>query len=120
MTRPRTYRHDVRCPDCGSNWMRKDGHIRGKQAYSCGDCARRYQPDASYRRPSATLKAQAIELYTEGSSLSATGRVLGYSATAVQGWVKRGSQRAEALARASGAAGEWCGGTPCGSGGLLR
>ena len=23
MARSRVYRHDVRCPDCGSNWMRK-------------------------------------------------------------------------------------------------
>ena len=26
----RVYRHDVRCPDCGSNWMRKDGLSSGK------------------------------------------------------------------------------------------
>ena len=24
MARGRVYRHDVRCPHCGSNWMRKD------------------------------------------------------------------------------------------------
>ena len=23
MVRSRVYRHDVRCPDCGSNWMRQ-------------------------------------------------------------------------------------------------
>ena len=34
MARARVYRHDVRCPDCGSNWMRKDGFSNGKQAYS--------------------------------------------------------------------------------------
>ncbi len=37
MARERTYRHDIRCPDCGSNWMRKDGLSRGKQSYRCGD-----------------------------------------------------------------------------------
>ena len=25
MVRARAYRHDVRCPNCGSNWMRKYG-----------------------------------------------------------------------------------------------
>ena len=93
MVRARTYRHDVRCPECGSNWMRKNGHIRGQQAYSCGDCARRYLPDVAYRRPSAALREQAIQMYTEGSSLSAIGRVLGYSATSVQRWVKKGGSK---------------------------
>ncbi len=28
MVRLRAYRHDVRCPDCGSNWMAKAGHSK--------------------------------------------------------------------------------------------
>ncbi len=93
MARERTYRHDIRCPDCGSNWMRKNGLARGKQSYRCGDCGRRYLPDAAYHRPSAAIKAQGVEMYLEGSSLSAVGRVFGYSATAVHGWVKKGGVR---------------------------
>ena len=33
MARSRVYRHDVRCSDCGSNWMRRDGCTNGKQAF---------------------------------------------------------------------------------------
>ncbi len=29
----RDYRHDLRCPHCGSNWMPKYGTSRGKQTY---------------------------------------------------------------------------------------
>ena len=90
MARSRVYRHDVRCPHCGSNWMRKDGHSRGQQLYRCGDCGRRHAPDGAYHRPSPDLKARYLEMYGEGSSLSAIGRRLGYSATAVQQWVKKG------------------------------
>ena len=93
MARSRVYRHDVRCPDCGSNWMRKDGFTNDKQAYSCGDCGRRYVPQGAYRRPGAAVKERGIAMYTEGSSLSAIGRVLGYSAAAVQGWVEKGGAR---------------------------
>ena len=25
MTRRRIYRHDIRCPECGSNWTRQNG-----------------------------------------------------------------------------------------------
>ena len=47
MARSRVYRHDVRCPDCGSNWMRRDGCSRnGHQIYKCGDCQRRHRPRA--------------------------------------------------------------------------
>ena len=33
MARARVYRLDVRCPGCGSNWMRKDGFSGGRPAY---------------------------------------------------------------------------------------
>ena len=90
MSRPRVYRHDVRCPNCGSNWMRKDGRMAGRQAYRCGDCQRRCVPGGAYSRPGPEVKKRALAMYAEGSSLSAIGRVLGYSAPAVLGWVKKG------------------------------
>ena len=93
MARARVYRHDVRCPDCGSNWMPKDGLSNGKQAYRCGQCRRRYVPEGAYRRPSAAVKERGIALYLDGSSLSAVGRALGYSVPAVQGWVKKRGAR---------------------------
>ena len=90
MARSRVYRHDVRCPDCGSNRMRKDGFSNGRQAYSCGDCRRRYLPGGACHWPGPAVKARAVEMSVEGSSLSAIGRVLEYSAPAVLGWVKKG------------------------------
>ena len=36
MARSRVYRHNVRCPDCCSNWMRMDGFSNGRPAYRCG------------------------------------------------------------------------------------
>ncbi len=40
MARARAYRHDVRCPDCGSNRMAKAGHSKDRQRFKCGDCGR--------------------------------------------------------------------------------
>ena len=90
MARARVYRHDVRCPGCGSNRMRKDGHKGEQQRYRCGDCRRRWQPGGAYRRPGLAVKEQALAMYVDGSSLSAIGRVLGYSTQAVSQWVKKG------------------------------
>ena len=50
MARSRVYRHHIRCPDCGSNRMRRDGFSNGRPAYSCDDCRRRYVPGGACRR----------------------------------------------------------------------
>ena len=47
-------------------------------------------PEGAYRRPGPEVKERALAMYTEGSSLSAIGRVLGYSVQAVSQWVKKG------------------------------
>ena len=93
MSRPRVYRHDIRCPDCVSNRMRKDGLNGNKQRYRCGDCRRRYVPGGAYRRPRPAVKEQAMAMYTDGSSLSTVSRVVGVSVQAVSNWVKQESAR---------------------------
>ena len=47
MARPRAYNHDIRCPECGSNWMPKNGTSKGRQVYRCGDCGRYYTHGAA-------------------------------------------------------------------------
>ena len=79
MARPRVYRHDVRCSECGSNRVPKDGAPKGRQVYHCGDCGRRAIPDAAYQHPSAADKECALAMYQEGSSLSAIARIFGVS-----------------------------------------
>ena len=95
MARLRVYRRQARCPECGSNWMPKDGHSKGRQVCHCGDCGRRYIPEAAYHRPGAADKERAMAMYREGSSLRAIGRIFGVSAQAVSVWCgsKRGARR---------------------------
>ena len=50
---PHVYRRHVRCPECISNWIPKDGASEGHQVYHCGDCGRRAIPDAACQRPGA-------------------------------------------------------------------
>ena len=64
MARERSYRHDIRCRHCGSNWMPKDGHTRGRQVYKRGDCKRKYTADAARPRfPEQTKAASGSDAH---------------------------------------------------------
>lgn len=91
MSDPRTYRDDVLCPYCGSNWMRKAGTRSGRQAYQCGDCNRRHTPDTGTRKVQLSKpqdRATAVKMYREGSSLREIGRALGFSYETVRLWMQ--------------------------------
>ena len=88
MAKARVYRHDALCPKCGSNWVKKDGHSRGKQQYKCNQCGKKRQEGAKHRFADER-KEQAVKMCAEGMSLSATARVMGASVTTVSKWVKK-------------------------------
>ena len=71
------YRHDLRCPHCGSNRMPKYDTSRGQQTRRCGDYHYRYTPWGNRHYYSGQVKSQALSMYLEASSRSATDRVLG-------------------------------------------
>jgi len=89
MARQRSYRHDMKCPYCGSNWLPKDGRSRGKQTYRCGDCRYRFTPDGNRSFHSQATIRRALDMYLECSSLSAVSRVMGVPLTTVHSWVKK-------------------------------
>ena len=93
MARERAYRHAIRCWRCGSNWMPKDGHTRGRQVHKCGDCKRKRTADAERPRFQEQVKLQAVQMRIEGGSISAA-RVVGASVPSVSGWVKKGGDSA--------------------------
>ena len=75
--RPRKYRHDVRCPECGSNWCVKNGHQKnGKQKFMCKDCGRSFIWKGEKNKHPEKVKEQALRMLGEGMSISAVLRVL--------------------------------------------
>ena len=89
MARARVYRHDLRCPHCGSNWTPKDGHSRGKQTYRCRDCHHRFTPEGNRHYFPEATRRQALDMYAEGTGITAAGRVLGVKPATVFSWVKK-------------------------------
>jgi len=85
----RAYRHDLRCPHCGSNWLPKYGRSRGRQSYRCGDCLYKFTPGGNRSYYSEATKRQAVEMYCEGSAIAAISRVLGVKSGTVGSWIKK-------------------------------
>ncbi len=94
MARSRVYRHDIRCPHCGSNWCIKYGRANGKQTYRCNDCFHRFMPDSKRHTFPERIKRQAIRMYCEGMSIRGIGRALGVHYSTVFKWIKKTSLRA--------------------------
>ena len=67
----------------------KDGHSRGKQTYCCRDCHHRFTPKGNRHYFSEALKRQALDMFAEGTGISATGRVLGVQPATVFSCVKK-------------------------------
>ena len=67
----------------------KDGHSRGKQTYRCRDCQHRFTPAGNRHYFPEALKRQALDLYAEGTGLTAIGRVLGVQTATVFSGVKK-------------------------------
>jgi len=88
--RPRKYRHDVRCPECGSNWCVKNGHQKnGKQKFMCKDCGRSFIWKGEKNKHPEKVKEQALRMLGEGMSISAVSRVLGIPEGTVSCWLYR-------------------------------
>ena len=54
-----------------------DSHSQGKQTYRCGDCRHRFTPGGNRHYYPEAVKRQAVDMYGEGTGITATGRVLG-------------------------------------------
>jgi transposase-like protein len=70
----------------------KDGHYRGKQTYRCRECQHRFTPDGNRHCFPEAVKRQALDMYAEGTGITATGRVLGVQPATAFSWVKKAPQ----------------------------
>lgn len=80
----------MQCPECGSNHIRKNGKMRGKQNHICVDCHRQfidvYAPPKGY---SEEVKTQCLKMYVNGMGFRGIERVTGVHHTTVINWVRQ-------------------------------
>jgi transposase-like protein len=98
----------------------KDGHPRGKQTYRCRGCHYRFIPDGNRHYFPEATKLQALDMYAEGTGITAAGRVLGVKSATIFSWVKKSPPGPEADGADDPAAGGAATGDGIGPGDFLR
>ena len=85
----------MRCPECGSERVVKNGKQLGKQTYLYKLCHRRFTPNATKVHRPSHEKRKAIELYMNGMSIRAIAKVLNAPYMTVWTWIKKEGEKAD-------------------------
>jgi transposase-like protein len=84
----------MKCPECHSTHIRKNGKRRGKQNHICVECHRQfvefYEPTKGY---SDEIKRECLKLYVNGMGFRGIERSKGVHHTTVITWVKQVGER---------------------------
>jgi transposase-like protein len=96
MGKKRVYRHDIKCPECGSNWVSKNGHqTNGKQKYRCNDCNRTFTENPERVYLTKDEKDKIISMFSEGNTQSAIARIMGKSYNTIHSLIYREGKKAK-------------------------
>lgn len=88
----------MKCPECQSSHIRKNGKKKGKQNHICVDCGRQFILNPNpHRGYSDDVRQICLRMYVNGNGFRAIERVTGVHHTTVIHWVKQtGSLLADA------------------------
>jgi transposase-like protein len=79
----------MKCPDCGSIKISKNGHRRGKQSYICNHCRRQFIESYDVLGYRESIKKRCLELYFSGMGFRAIERTTGVNHNTVINWVRQ-------------------------------
>lgn len=75
----------IKCPRCGNEEIWKAGKPNGKQQYQCKECRRKFIRELNYDEE---FKRKAIQIFYEGNSGRAVGRIMKINKSTVYNWIK--------------------------------
>ena len=79
----------TKCPECGSEQIKKNGIKRGKQNHICVKCGRQFvEHNGITRGYSDQFRRECLKMYVNGMGFRAIERVKGVHHTTVITWVK--------------------------------
>jgi transposase-like protein len=80
----------MKCPECQSSHIRKNGIKKGKQNHICVDCLRQFViRNEAPRGYSDEFKRECLKMYLNGMGLRGIERVKGVHHTTVITWIKK-------------------------------
>ncbi len=78
----------MKCPQCHSAQIAKNGHRRGRQCYKCKQCGRQFLELYRPWRYSDEVKQLCIKMYLNGMGLRGIERVTEIHHTTVMHWIR--------------------------------
>ena len=79
----------MKCPNCQSNQIRKNGHRRGKQNYHSQKCDRQFITTYSQVGYASSVKENCLKMYVNGLGFRAIERITGVNHNTVIRWVRK-------------------------------
>ena len=80
----------MKCPECKSEHIRKNGMRRGKQNNVCVDCGRQFvENPINHRGYSNEIRKICLKMYLNGMGFRGIERVTGVHHTTIINWVKQ-------------------------------
>ncbi len=77
------------CPKCDSKTSSKNGIIKNRQRYKCGQCNYNFTVEKIGKSIDSYYVIKALQLYIEGVKYREIERLLGISHVSVMNWVKK-------------------------------
>ena len=79
----------MKCPECKSDHINKNGHRGQKQNYICVNCGRQFIHSYETKGYSDDVKRTCLKMYVNGLGFRGIERVTGVSRTTIMDWVKQ-------------------------------
>ncbi|WP_309738414.1 TetR family transcriptional regulator [Chamaesiphon sp. OTE_20_metabat_361] len=79
----------MKCVECGSDRVAKNGHRHNKQRYICGACGRQFADEYRVRGYPPQVKQQCLDLHHQGMSFREIERQTGVSHNTAINWVRQ-------------------------------
>ena len=78
----------MKCPQCNSSKIIKNGHRRGKQCFRCRECGRQFVCEPRNQPYPRQVKELCLKMYLNGMGLRGIERVTEIHHTTIMNWIR--------------------------------
>ena len=79
----------MKCPDCGDEHIRKNGHRQHKQNYICVGCGRQFLSEYEPKGYSQDVKRLCLRMYVNGMGVRGISRVTDIVHATILNWIEQ-------------------------------